>query len=517
MKTLSRFFVCVVLAAIFSLAASVVASGAQAAQLGGVNVHSLWDSETDAQMTHELNVAASAHVSVLRVDVGWSAFEGDGPGQHPADRVAKLDALMAGAASRGIKVLPVVFSTPCWASSAPDSLKQGCAGAWWDRGVTAYPPTDPSTYGKFLQWLTGRYGAEMAGVEVWNEPNESGFLSAADPAGAYAQLLKAGYAGAKAGNLNVPVIAGAIAGANVTFLNQLYADGIQGHYDGLSIHTYSGAQSPMFDPGVVGRQATVVPGIKAVHAAQLAAGDHTPLWITEFGWQTQSGLYQAVSDQVQASYTTTAFAAIAKLSYVKAAIVYDLRDGPDATNYMDHYGLMNENFTPKPALAALRNALAAPATVATSGTGTAKHLKAVATRAKSAKTAKPRTVTPTGTNNHGQAALNGATVRRPARLGTLRAANIYNRATHAHRLAAWRVGGRVHVLPVRAQARAFTMVLTKTSRSTVALVFARCGGASTKACSLYSTRINAAGRAGRVSRVAAGSRFARFVSTLTRR
>jgi polysaccharide biosynthesis protein PslG len=452
MRKTSRLVLTVLLASMFLLLASVAVSFASAAQFGGVNVHSLWDNETTAQMDAELDLAAGAHVTVLRVDVGWSAFEGDGPGQFSAPRVAKLDYFMAGAASRGIKVLPVVFSTPCWASSAPASELQGCAGDWWDRGVTAYPPSDPQTYGNFLQWMTSRYGADMAGVEVWNEPNEISSWQSSDPAGDYAKLLKAGYAGAKAGDLNVPVIAGAIAGANVDFLNQLYADGIQGHYDGLSIHTYSGAQSPMFDPGSEGLQATVLPGIQAIHGAQLAAGDNTPLWITELGWQTQPGLYQAVSDQQQASYITTAFRAIQQLSYVRAAVVYDLRDGPDPTNYMDHYGLVTDTFAPKPGLAALTAVLANPATPTDPPTSTTGQ-GATATVARTA----------------------GSALRRvSSKLGKLRAGNIFDRATRLNRVGVWQIGGPVHVLAVTAQKRPFAMLLTKPRHGSLELVFARC-------------------------------------------
>ncbi len=498
MKPLTRLLVTVLSVSAFLLFASVAVSFAGAAQWGGVNVHPLWDSESDAQMTDELNLAASAHVTVLRIDVGWSSYEFDGPGQYPAPRVAKLDRFMQGAASRGIKVLPVVFSTPCWASSAPESLRQGCTGDWWNRGVTAYPPKDPQTYGNFVKWLTNRYSAYMAGVEVWNEPNETAFLNAPDQASAYAQLLKAGYAGAKAGNLDVPVIAGAIAGADVGFLNQLYAAGIKGYYDGLSIHTYSGSQSPMFDPGAVGRQATVLPGIKAVHAAQLAAGDTTALWLTEFGWVTQAGLYSAVTEQQQAAFISSAFTSIEQLPYVRAAVVYDLRDGPDPSSYIDHYGLVTENFTPKPAFAALQTVLSHSATVAstTSSRSTVRRKRAPIRGGKRAR-AKATADSPSGSSS---------VLHLGSRLGKLRAGNVYDRTLHGYRLGVWLVGGRVHVLSVRAQARPFNMVLTMVSRGSAALVFARCGAASS-ACRLFDARLTAAGEAKHAVRISAGSRI----------
>jgi hypothetical protein len=323
----------------------------------------------------------------------------------------------------------------------------------------------------------------MAGVEVWNEPNEISSWQSSDPAGDYARLLKAGYAGAKAGDLNVPVIAGAIAGANVEFLNQLYAAGIQGYYDGLSIHTYSGAQSPLFDPGSAGRQATVLPGIEAIHSAQQAAGDNTPLWITELGWETQAGLYQAVTDQQQASYITTAFRAVQQLSYVRAAVVYDLRDGPDPSNYIDHYGLVDENFTPKPGLAALRTAQANPASVTTGG---GSRPKTTATVARS----------------------NQSSPRVSSKLGKLRAGNIFDRATRLYRVGVWRVGGHAQVLQVTAQRQPFAMVLTKLRHGSPALVFARCATvAHHRPCALRAAHLTPTGQIKAISSLRANARL----------
>ena len=43
---------------------------------------------------------------------------------------------------------------------APAGVKQGCAGAWWDRGVDRYLPVNASDYADALAFVVRhRYGA----------------------------------------------------------------------------------------------------------------------------------------------------------------------------------------------------------------------------------------------------------------------------------------------------------------------------------------------------------------------
>ena len=49
-------------------------------------------------------------------------------GRFEPTYVARLTHFMNGARARGMKVVATLWSTPCWSSSAPASIKQGCAG-----------------------------------------------------------------------------------------------------------------------------------------------------------------------------------------------------------------------------------------------------------------------------------------------------------------------------------------------------------------------------------------------------
>jgi len=362
MPSRSLSLLCTLATMLLATLAGGVAS-ASATDFRGVQLHSLWGDSTNADMDRQLDMTRDMGANVVRIDVGWQTLEENGKGVYSQWYVDKLDRFMAGASDRGIKVILTLGWTPCWASSAPDSLKQNCASGWWDRGVNLYAPSRASDYGDISRWVTARYGSKLAALELWNEPNLPDFLRAADPAAAYAPLVKAGYVGAKQGDASVPVLAGSLARADAPFLTRLYDQGIKGFYDGISIHPYNEQRDPAAVIDAKWAQYTFQAGTQLVHDTQLAHGDSTPIWATEFGWSTcAGGSNWCVSEAVQAAYTPKAFRLLANMPYVKAGIVYNLRDkGTDPVGIESNYGLLKRDYTPKPAYAALKALFTAPA------------------------------------------------------------------------------------------------------------------------------------------------------------
>lgn len=354
---LVKFAVLVVLATLALGASPALAAGPT---FQGVQLHSLWGGVSNADMDRELDMTRDAGANVVRVDVGWSSLETAGKGQWSQWYVDKLDRFMDGADARGIKVIATLWGTPCWASTAPETKKQGCAGTWWDRQVTMYPPTSNSHFADAASFVTKRYGTKLAALEVWNEPNlpEDRFWIAPDEPAAYAALVKAAYPAVKAANPAVDVLAGSLAGSDRPFLEALYANGIKGYYDGISIHPYNEWRSPADRWQPEWKKYTFLPGTEWVREGQLAAGDSKPLWLTEFGWTSCSGGGWCVSAEKQAEYTHQAFDILETKDYVKAAVAYNLREkGSDPASFEDNFGLVNADFSPKPAYAAMRAAL----------------------------------------------------------------------------------------------------------------------------------------------------------------
>lgn len=343
---------------VFALAAPASAEAAPAYR--GAQVHSLWWESSTADMDRELDLLKGAGANMVRVDVNWSSLETGGKGNLSGWYVDKLDRFMAGAEARGLKVIATLFATPCWASSAPSTVKQSCSGSWWDRGVTAYPPTNASDYADVARWLAARHGSRLAALEVWNEPNleQEIFWKTPNKAADYATLLKAAYPAAKQGDPNVPVLAGSMAFADRPFLDELYRHGIQGSYDGIAIHPYNEWRAPSDLWQEAWKKYTFLPGIEWIRQGQLAVGDSSPIWITEFGWTTCNSGGWCVSEAQQAAYIGEAFGILAGMDYVAAASVYNLRNkGTDAAGQEDNWGLVRRDYSEKPAYAAFRTAL----------------------------------------------------------------------------------------------------------------------------------------------------------------
>jgi len=337
-------------------------AGAQAqTDYRGVMLHSLWYESSDAELDRELDLARGLGANAVRVDVAWSSLETEGKGRFSEFYVSRLDRFMSGAAARGIKIVAMLHTTPCWASSAPATLKQGCSGSWWERGVSTYVPADPADYADAARWLTSRYGTRLAALEVWNEPNlhQGGtFEGAANKAVAYAQLLRATYPAAKQGNAGVPVLAGSLSFADRPFLEALEAAGIKGNHDGLAVHPYNEWRDPADAWKDEFKKWTFVPGLNSIHDALVAAGDDKPIWVTEFGWTTGTASRWKVSEAQQGAYLAKGFRLLAGMPWVKAALAYNLREkNSSPADEEGNFGIVNRDFSPKPAFAAVRAAL----------------------------------------------------------------------------------------------------------------------------------------------------------------
>jgi hypothetical protein len=330
-------------------AAGPVAAGARkaaAGPLGGVNVGGLYDGAPPAAADREIAAARALHASVVRASIPWSVLEPHGPGQISPSALAFIDRLMSDASAAGIRVIMIVDSTPCWATTAPPSLLRDCSGARHS-DANAWPPRDPSTYGTFVAYLAGRYGTQLAAIEIWNEPDQSNQLYFAGPEKPqrYAAIVRAAYPAIKAANPLVTVIAGSLVGSGGAFLRALYANGIKGYYDGLAVHFYN----------------LVLASVRSIREVQLSNGDSKPLWLDEFGWSscyprhTIQEEQACVSTSVQAANIANTFRSLARTPYVAATVLYDLQNSGS-----EEFGVLTGRGAHKPGFAALSRVLSSP-------------------------------------------------------------------------------------------------------------------------------------------------------------
>lgn len=330
------------------LVLALACAGPQAAEAAsvptvrGINLDSVYGGQTDEQVDRELDLANRLGANTVRVTVDSAALE-PSPGFADPAYLGLVDRFMTAASARHLKVIMVVMGTPCWASSAPPIVRRGCVSP--DPFVVRYPPSNPATYANEASYLAARYRGKLAALEVWNEPdlNTRLYWRGPAPAASYARLLRAAYPAIKAADPTLPVLGGSLVGANGVFLRQLYAAGIRGYYDGLSIHYYD----------------LVLAGIRAIAATKRAFHDATPLWLTEFGWDSCGATGRSltnlpcVTPATQASNLLDVFRGLSLHPAVRAAIAFNAIDNPRIA-----FGALNEDFAPKPSFYALRAAFA---------------------------------------------------------------------------------------------------------------------------------------------------------------
>ncbi len=352
----------VALAVVVTAAAALVPGGDGDELRRGVQVHPLWSDSSVADFDRELDMAKSAGADTVRIDLSWSSLETAGKGRYSDWYVTKADTFFEHARDRGIKVIATFWSTPCWASTAPAGLKQGCAGRWWERGVHLYAPAKPADYADAVEWVTRRWGDRMEALEVWNEPNLDNFLRGPDPARDYASILKAAYPRIKAADPSITILGGALASSDGAFLTALYGHGIKGSYDAISYHPYGGGRDPARPGRPSEKKHSYQLGSRWIRDIMVAHGDGaTGMWQTEVGFSTctigtSSG---CVTERQQARYTADLFRiAREKMPYVKAVIAYNLRNkGTDPADAEAQFGLLERDFRPKPAYRSLTRAL----------------------------------------------------------------------------------------------------------------------------------------------------------------
>src|SRR4051794_12301208 len=310
-------------------------SGAAQAALPGLVTDLTWGISSSDQ---DKTVAAMTDVGArwARLSIQWKAWETT-PGQYAPWEVARTDRAIQLSKQAGVHVLLDVVNAPAWASSTNDG----------DQGNL---PRDPADFGNFMRYVANRYKGQVDAYEMWNEPDIQRFWNAGPNAGAYVQLLKAGYGAVKAVDPQALVVSGGLSWDYTNYLGAMYRAGAKGSFDVLAIHPYpTGALSGWQN------------SYRAARKTELAAGDDKPIWFTEFGINTSSdpnAWQKGVSLQVQADLLTQAFQLAAQDSYVDAIFYYNFRNnwwGNDSpTDMEDQFGLMTTKFVTKPAYYAFK-------------------------------------------------------------------------------------------------------------------------------------------------------------------
>src|SRR5687768_12185274 len=249
-------------------------------------------------------------IDVVRVPVAWSQVQATRNGGY---NWGLLDAQVEAAARNNLRVLPVLYHSPRWATGAFERLP-------------IYTAAQRQAWKAFLREIAGRYGPggefwqpdpvrqavdacalcpapvtsqATASVapgtpiipirewQLWNEQNFFYFTKPASP-GRYARLLRISSPAIRNIQPKAKIILGGLFGkpkerppkamAAAAFLNQLYQErGIKPYFDGVALHPYA----------ATAKQLEVIS--ESVRRIMRRHGDaRTGFYITEVGWGSQA-------------------------------------------------------------------------------------------------------------------------------------------------------------------------------------------------------------------------------------
>jgi hypothetical protein len=205
-------------------------------------------------------------------------------------------------------------------------------------------------YSRFAALVVQRYKDYIKHWEVWNEPDLWGFWPSGPDAKNYTKLLKACSQTIKAVDPGAHVLVGGLGGRpnhRFWFLDHIYAHKGGPHFDIVAVHPYTIPAPPEQDDALERKLLDLVSRMK------LQGDTNKQIHLTEIGWSTSRN---GVSLKEQAQFLVRTYVIALSQEAVGRVFWHEFRNlGMDVDAIQQHFGLLHDDFIPKPAAVAYLN------------------------------------------------------------------------------------------------------------------------------------------------------------------
>jgi len=220
---------------------------------------------------------------------------------------------------------------------------------FYDKGGKPVTTEGIAAFANFSKFTAKELASKVNCFEIWNEWDNSQEPKSAE---SYFELLKAAAPAIKAINKNAVVLSGGATNAAMRngWVERLIRLGALKYVDGISIHPYVQCDRDNRPEVWVNFVSQISEKMKKENG-----GKDVPLYITEMGWPSNTGACGTPPEKV-AQYLARALLLVRTLPEVKGFWWYDLKnDGKNIEEGEHNFGLLTDDYTPKPAFAALRD------------------------------------------------------------------------------------------------------------------------------------------------------------------
>lgn len=216
---------------------------------------------------------------------------------------------------------------------------------FYDEGKAPTSKEALQSFSEYAFTMAKELKGKVKYFEIWNEPNVDGFWKPKSDPSAYVNLLKNAYPAIKRGNPEAIVLGVSLAGIEPEFIDQVFKLGGYDFMDIVSLHPYCTPKSP--------EEAKIFEKMEKHYENFKKYGKSKPIWITEVGWPTNLG--GGISEEKQANFIARQYLLTLASSFIETTFIYWFGpDGPDATWAEDCFGMLHEDFSPKPSYIAVK-------------------------------------------------------------------------------------------------------------------------------------------------------------------